>query len=212
MMRTLSIVLAVSFCASATVVLDRVAIVVNNRVIKDSDIVREVRLTSFINGQPLEFTPEARRAAAQRLIDQMLIRDEAVLAQFPEASPDEVGKLMEQVRSQRAGGSGDFGAQLKRYSLTEEQLRKHLAWQLTVLRFIEQRFRPGVLVSDEDVEKYVRENPGKFRADGKPEIPEQVREQVVEQIAGERVNQEFFDWLERARGRSNIRYVEADLK
>jgi hypothetical protein len=211
-MRMLSLALLLSCWADAAVVLDRVAIVVNHRVIKDSDIVREVRLTSFINGQPLEFTPEARRAAAQRLIDQMLIRDEAALAQFPEAGPDEVGKLLEKVRNQRSGPAGDFTSQVKRYGVTEDQLRKHLAWQMTVLSFIEQRFRPGVLVSDEDVDKYFQENQAKFRSDGKPVTMEQVREQIVEQIAGERVNQEFFDWLERARGRSDIRYVEAELK
>ena len=34
------------------------------------------------------------------------------------------------------------------------ELRAQLLWQLTVLRFIDQRFRPGVLVTDEEVRTY----------------------------------------------------------
>ena len=41
---------------------------------------------------------------------------------------------------------------------TEDQLRRYLQWQLTVLRFIDQRFRPGVLVTEEEVRAYYDEH------------------------------------------------------
>lgn len=206
----LSVAMILCSCAGAAVVLDRVAIVVNNRVIKQSDIDREIRVMSFINGEPLSFSAEARRQAANRLIDQTLIREESQLAQYTQASPEDVDKMLAQIRAKRPA----FAADLKRHGITEEQLRKHLAWQITVLNFIEQRFRPGVLVGDEEVEKYFNENRTKLAqaAGGKPVAIEDVRHEIVEQIAGERVNREFFDWLERARGRAGIRYVEAALK
>jgi hypothetical protein len=211
-----SVMVAALLCfgAEAAVVLDRLAVTLDNRAIKDSDINRDIRVTSFINAEPLEFTNEARRKSAERLIDQMLIRAEVQVAQYPEATPEEVEKFLDQIRAKRFTSAAAYAEALKRYGITEEQLRKHLAWQLTVLTFIEQRFRPGVLVSDEEVEKYFQENRVKFRqtADAKTVMLEDVRDEIVEQIAGERVNHEFFDWLERARSRANIRYREAALK
>ena len=57
-------------------IIDRIAIIVGKQVIKDSDITREIRLTSFLNTDPLDLGPGARRRAANRLIDQALIRNE----------------------------------------------------------------------------------------------------------------------------------------
>lgn len=207
---------AAMICAHAggAVVLDRIAVTVGTDVIKDSDIVRDIRVTSFLNGEPLSITPESRRKAAERLIDQELIRNEAEVGRYTEATKEDVDKLLAQIRSSRFPSEDAFRSELKRYGLTEEQLRNQLRWQLNVLNFIEQRFRPGVLVSDEDVEKFFQENRAKLQqtAGSKPLTLDDAREQIVEQIAGERVNQQFFDWLERARRRANVRYREAALK
>ena len=35
---------------------------------------------------------------------------------------------------------------LNQYGVTEDELHDALLWQLTVLRFIDERFRPGVMV------------------------------------------------------------------
>lgn len=211
-----ALLIAAMICAHAggAVVLDRIAVTVGTDVIKDSDIVRDIRVTSFLNREPLALTPESRRKAAERLIDQELIRNEAEVGRYTEATPEDIDKLLAQIRSGRFPSDDAFRSELKRYGLTEEQLRNQLRWQLNVLNFIEQRFRPGVLVSDEEVEKYFQENRAKFRqtAAGKAVTLEDARDEIVEQLAGERVNKEFFDWLERARRRANIRYREAALK
>ena len=57
-----------AMCASAAVV-DRVAIVVGTKAITETELIEEVRLTQFLNGQPLDLGVAARRAAGDRLVD-----------------------------------------------------------------------------------------------------------------------------------------------
>ena len=51
---------------SFSAVLDRVAVVVGNNVITESEVGEELRLEQFLAGQPLDFSPQQRRAAADR--------------------------------------------------------------------------------------------------------------------------------------------------
>ena len=195
----LALIAAVAFAGAvdAQVVLDRMALIVNDKVIKASEIDRDLRVTSFINETPLEFTPAARKKAADRLIEQALIRREVNVANYPPATDQELNELLAQLKKQRGAR---FASELKRYGITEEQLRKQLAWQITVLHFIEQRFRPGVQITDADVQDFLKKH------------VKMTREQAEQQIAGERVNTEFFNWLDRARKRATVEYREAALK
>ena len=178
----------------AGVVIDRVAIVAGNRVIKDSDIARDIRITSFLNGEQPDFTPKSRRASANRLIDQLFIRSEIEVGQYPVVPPEsDVERLLAQTSRERRS----------EYRISDEELKEQLLWQLTVLRFIELRFRPTVLVSDEDIQKYRREHPNERGKD---------RNEIEEAIAAERVNQNFYSWLNRRRREMKIVYHEEELR
>ena len=67
------IFLALSYLAGA-VLIDRIAVIVGTHVVKASDVDRDLRLTSFINRQQMDFTSAAKRKAADRLVDQQIIR------------------------------------------------------------------------------------------------------------------------------------------
>jgi hypothetical protein len=101
-------------------------------------------------------------------------------------------------------------AALNAYGITEDQLRAHLLWQLTVIRFIDQRFRPGVLVSDEEVRAYYDQH----LADLKRQYPgnnsfEALAPKIRASLEGERINKSFAEWLDQARKRTRIEYREA---
>jgi hypothetical protein len=214
MRQFLAIAVVALFQADAAVVLDRIAVVVNDRVIKDSDIRREIRMTSFLNGDPLDFSDQERRKAANRLIDQALIRREIQLARYPQATPEEIKNLLAQVREQRFLSDAAYKEALERCGITEEQLRSHLSWQIAVLHFVEQRFRPGVLVPDEEVENYYEAHRSEFQAPGEAKAValSDVRETIENRLAAERVNKLFFSWLEAARKETRIQYREAAVK
>jgi hypothetical protein len=121
-------------------VADRIAVVVGNDVITESEVLDEVRLTEFQNGQPLDLSPKERRAAAERLVDQQLIRHEMEIAQFPQPAPSEAEALVSAFR-QRFPTVEAFQAALEQHEITEQQLAQHLLWQLAVIRFTDLRFR-----------------------------------------------------------------------
>jgi len=98
-------------------------------------------------------------------------------------------------RDRFRGSEQQFQSELARHHLTEDQLRRQLLWQLTVLRFIDQRFRPGVIVTDEDIAAWRQ----KYISESKTATDDQVRETVT----GERINQAFEEWL--AESRKNVR-------
>jgi peptidyl-prolyl cis-trans isomerase SurA len=214
MPRWMAIACMLPVVAAGAVLLDRIAIVVNNQPIKDSDIERDIRVTALLNGDRVDTSPAARKQAANRLIDQALIRREMEVAAFPQAKPEETEQMIQQLRKQRLGSDAVYRSALEQYGVTDAQLRRQLDRQVTVLHFIEQRFRPGVLVSEEDIQKYFEQHQAELRqrAGDKPVTLADARDTIEEQLTGERVNQQFFGWLDEERKDARIQYLEPELK
>ena len=204
-------VVAALCCLSAdAVIIDRIAVIVGNTVIKDSDIDRDIRLTAFLNGDKLDFSEVERRKSAQRLIDQTLIRREIQMAHYPPPSPAEVQKLLEQMKQQRSGASP------AEYGITEQEIEGRIRWQMAVLHFIDERFRPGVLITDQETQDYYRAHASGFRdpKTGKPLAldDDDVRDQIQDILAAPQVDRQFNDWLKDARERAKVEYREAALE
>jgi hypothetical protein len=214
MLRRTMLTLIATACLSSAVLIDRLAIVAGTRVIKDSDIERDIRLTDFLNGDKLDFSPAERRKAAQRLIDQAMIHREVDLGRYPPPSPAETEDFLKQVKRQRFPNDAQFRQALQAYGITQQELESQVRWQISVLHFIEQRFRPAVLVSEEESEAYYRTHAADFRDPKTGKIPliDDVRDQIQDILAAPKVNKEFEDWLDRARKRTKVEYREASLE
>jgi hypothetical protein len=195
------------------VIIDRIAIVVGNAIIKDSDIDRNIRETEFLNGQPLNITLSARREAANRLIDQVLIRREVRIGDYPRATEEQSEQELSELIKERFHTQAALQNALKRYGITELQLREDFRWQLTVLLFIEARFKPAIFITEAAIQKYYtehivalrREHPEKSSLD---DVSGSIRNTLTE----EQVNKLFFAWLEEQRKQTQIKYFEEDLR
>jgi peptidyl-prolyl cis-trans isomerase SurA len=200
--------LFLSSLLQGAIVLDRVAVIVGKHVIKTSDIERDLRVTEFLNGEELKLSPEARRQSAERLIDQETIRQEIITGGYRRAADQEADALEKQLLKDRFGGAAArLREKLGRYGLSEEQLREQLLWQITVLRFIDQRFRPGVYVADEDARAYYQQHLTELRRQYTGDSSfETLQSKVRSLLEGERINQNFTEWLEQARKRYRIEY------
>jgi hypothetical protein len=132
--------MACSLCASG--VIDRVAIVIGKTVITESELIDDLRLTEFINGQPLDLGPLARRDAAEHLVDQELIRREMQDGGFTPPTAAQEDELLRKFRQEHYASSAAYRAALQKYGVTEEQLKQRLLWQLTAIQFTDLRFRP----------------------------------------------------------------------
>jgi hypothetical protein len=185
--------------AAHAAIVDRVAVVVGNHAIKLSDIQRDLRTSSFLNRQPLDESAAAMRRAAERLIDQELVRDELLRGQYSVPTQKDADVFLQQLKRDRFHGlDAEFQGELARHHLTLDQLRQQLLWQLSVLRFIDERFRPGVLVTDEDIAAWRQQH----AADSRSLTDDQIREQLI----GDRINKAFEDWLAAARRDAQIQY------
>jgi hypothetical protein len=203
---TLALFLASALAAS--VVIDRVAVIVGREAIKLSDINRDLRVTQFLNREPPDLGAAARRQAAERLIDQLIIRDAIKKGDYAHAAESEIDATIRQLREQRFDGSASRMAQdLSRHGLAEDQLGLQLQWQFDVLKFIDQRFRPGVVVTPDEVRAYYDQH----RATLERSYPNVktfagLEPKIRASLEGERLNQAFEDWIKEARKRTRIEY------
>jgi hypothetical protein len=172
---------------AAAGVVDRVAVVVGDAVITESEVLDELRLTEFLNSQPLDTSPEQRRAAAERLVDQQLIRKEMEIGHYPEPSAAESGAILQNFRQQHFPTPAAFRAALEKYGITEEHLKRHLLWQMTAMRFTDVRFRPGIAGAPEQTAN---------RTSAGAAVP----------ASGADVDQQMSAWLQEARNATRITF------
>ncbi len=194
------------------VIIDRIAIIVGNSIIKDSDIDRDIRATDFLNGRPLSLSPSARKSAADRLINQAIIRREIRIGDYPRATFEEADQQLQKLEKQRFKSQAGFEQALNRYELTLLDLRTEFRWQLTVLRFIDQRFKPAVLVTDQQVNDYFRQHEAALRHEHPGQSNDDLHNVARDIITGEQVNKLFFDWLDQQRKDAKIQYLEESLR
>jgi hypothetical protein len=204
MLRRFTVLLLLGCLAQGAVVIDRIAVIVGKHAVKLSDIDRDLRVTAFLNRQALVENADARRKAADRLIDQQIIRDELATGGYTRPTDADADAMLRQIRQSRFGGAEPRIKQaLAQYGLTEGELRAHLLWQLTVLRFIEQRFQPGVMVTDDEVRAYYDQHPEVRKVSFAAASPE-----ILKTLEGEQVNAQFEAWLDEARKGQRVEFRE----
>ncbi len=127
------------------ILLDRIAVTVGKDVITEGEIDEEIRMTALLNNQPPDFTEPAKRAAAERLIDQHLIRGDMRLSNWPQPEASESATLLAQFkRDHFHNDASAYRDTLNRYGVTETELKQHLLWQLAALRYTDFRFQPDI--------------------------------------------------------------------
>jgi peptidyl-prolyl cis-trans isomerase SurA len=209
------------FCSllSGAVILDRIAVIAGTHVIKASDIDRDIRLTDFLNRASLDFSASAKRESAERLITQQIIRDEVVSGGYRRPPESEAVEFESQLRRDRFGGAEQRLVEaLQRYRLTRVELREQLLWQITVLQFIDERFRGGIVVTDEDVRGYYDQHIAELRRQyPKDSSFDALAPQIRTTLEGDRINKSFDEWLDQ--GRKNYRvefkpeaFAQGDVK
>jgi hypothetical protein len=210
-MRGLLWIFGVCALLPGAVVLDRIAVIAGTHVIKASDIDRDIRLTNFLNRAALNFDPSARREAAERLITQQIIRDELVNGGYRRPPESEAAQLEAELRRDRFVGSEQrLRETLQRYGLTEAALREQLLWQITVLQFIDERFRAEAIVTDDDVRAYYDQHGTELRQEhpkstGYAALAPEIRTS----LEGERINRGFNEWLDQMRKSYRVEFKQA---
>ncbi len=147
----LPLLLAVSFARAE--IIDRVAVSVGPSVITESDLTQPIRLTALQNGQPPDLGKSNMRIVAGKMVEQVLIRREIQANKYLSLEPPNVEPMLQDIRK-RYPNPAAYQKALAEYQITEEDLKNQIQWQMTLLAFIDLRFRPGVQVPEADVREY----------------------------------------------------------
>ena len=184
--------------------LDRVAVTIGNQVITLNEITDEIRMNAFLNNEPANFSDQSRRAAAERLIEQKLIYKEMEMGRFPPASAQEANGMLDKLEKTRSRSQGEFDRELRAAGVTQDQLREHLLWGLTLSSFIDLRFRPAVQVTRKDVQEYFQNKILPATTAGVKPVLADVRAQIEQTLTAERADQQLDAWLKDSKARSHI--------
>jgi hypothetical protein len=208
-----ALLLALACWPLSAEIIDRIAITVGNQVITESQIDEEIRITAFLNRDKLELTPQARKDASTRLIEQSLVRREMDLSHYPLPEAADAGAALQGIKSTYAS-EAEYGAALESYGITEADLTRRLLWQLTLLRFIDYRFRPGIQISSADVQTYYRQQVSNWQQKGVQPIPslEDSRDQIEEILTQKRIDQALDQWMADTRKQIEIQYRDQSLR
>jgi len=206
MTRILASAVLMAALMSAEIV-DRVAASIGQQVITDTQVVQEIRIQSFLNGEPVDTGKDNKRKALDRLVDQFLIRRELAFTRFGPIAESEVEPLVAPVRA-RFASDARFRETLAKYEINADDVRLHLAWTLTMLRFIEYRFQPAVQIGEAQITQEYRRQAMSWKRTHSTGIPplEQVRGEI-EKIARQQLVDSALDrWLAEVRTQNAIVY------
>jgi hypothetical protein len=198
---------ALACLAASAAVVDRIAVTVGTQVITETEILREIALTAFMNGEKPAFTVANKRKAADQLVEQKLVRKEMEMGRYPEATPAQAKELLAET-VKNLGGPEAMRRQLAIAGLTEDDIRNHLLWQLTLVHFIDLRFRPAIQVTGQDVQDYFRREVLPKQPPDHPIRLADVREKIQETLYAQRADQQLDEWLKHAKNTTRISYKQ----
>ncbi|MEJ7606781.1 MAG: hypothetical protein WKF37_11065 [Bryobacteraceae bacterium] len=206
-MRAALFIFAATLAYPAAEVIDRISVSIgNNNVITESELYRQIRLTALLNEQKPDLSAQAKRATADRLVEQILIRRELDLSRYIGANDKSSVALYEQFKK-RFKNEAAYASALNEYEITDEDVREAFAWQSTLLDFIEMRFRPGIQISELDIRDYYENTllPELPKSEPKPPL-EAVHSRIEEILTGQRVDNSLDRWLGNQRTQTRVRY------
>jgi SurA N-terminal domain len=194
-------------------VLDRIVVTVNGRAILQSDWQDELRYECLAAGRTLQrVTPQDRKGALDRLVDQELLREQMGTAEFQPASSEGVEKQIEAVKNDyaRDHSSQPWSVALASCRLTEADVKNHIALELSQLRLVDAHLRPSVQVGVAAIEAYYKDHLAQQAPGGQQIGLQQATPRIRELLTQERINQLLSSWLESLHSQAQIRMLVSD--
>jgi len=202
-----------SSCFLEAEIIDRIAISVGNQVITEGQVDEEIRLTAFLNHEKLDLSIAERKKAAGRLIEQALVKRDLDLSRYPVPTLADAAASLHDVKVSYDPESL-YQQMLQQYGVTEEALKRRLLWQLTLLRFVDFRFRPGIQIPEADVKTYYDQELITWKQQGVQPVPtlEDSRAKIEEILTQQRIDQALDTWMAETRKQVTINYLDEALK
>ena len=189
--------------ASGEQTVDGIAARIEDDIITDSEVRELSAFQELVDGKQ-----KPRDEIIKELADQWIVRGEAALAAFPSPSSADVDRAYQQFVKQFPSEK-EFQERCAALGLTEAAVRRILAQQLFLSRFIDYRFRPAAQVDQAEIEKYYQnELAAQLEAKKQPvppldEVEDTIREVLIQRAISERAAK----WLDDTRQQLKIDIV-----
>lgn len=203
-MRRLFLTITILIAGAAhAVTVDRIAAVIDRQVLTVSEIGQMVEIRFFPRLAGSE--DEHRREVLDALIAQALRFRDVERFGAQDIAADRIEARVIEIR-ERFATEEDFLAAAARAELTVEEIRALAKRQLQVEAYVQERFAPLVIISNDEIAAYYS---GAWttqrRARGLPVPPlTQVRDEVRAAARTSRVQEEIARWTAQLRARANV--------
>jgi hypothetical protein len=189
-------------------IIDRIAVSVGNRVITETDLDREIRITAFLNNAKPDFSPANKRETAERMVDQALVRNELEASRYPPPSAADteaalqggegalrrrcrVPPALARVRHRRRRSEGPVDVATDAGALHRRALpARHPDRRCEIQKYFDEHMRAGLMQA----------HPGQT-----PSVDD-YREGIEQTLIGQAADQQVEQWLKEARRRTHIQY------
>jgi hypothetical protein len=182
---------------------DGVAVRIEDDIITESEVRELAAFQLLVDGKA-----KPRAELIRELSDQWMIRSEANATKYAQPPAADVDRAYAEFEKQFPSAE-EFQQRRVSAGLTEAAVRRMVAQQLYLSRFIDYRFRPEAQVSDEQVEAYYRDEFSpqlKARKEPVPpldDVDDTIREVLIQRAISDRAAK----WLTDSRDRLKIDVV-----
>jgi parvulin-like peptidyl-prolyl isomerase len=185
------------------VIIDKIAVIVNDDVITQSEVEEMTQLDIRISGLP------RRDSTLQERIDHHLVLQQ-IKSQPPVLITNE--EIQEAYESYvvRRGNEKQLAEFLDKIGIDHDDLIKEIRDQLTARKFIRDRFRPFVNITIEDAEDYyekVYKPAAEMLAKTPPPLAE-IFGEIQNQLVESKVKDQLVEWLDKLRKGATINIKE----
>jgi len=200
------------------VVLDRVIAVINGDVILESDIKEELR---FAQLEPFYITPGSdtlmragRRLANRTLILQQMKQQPGLGINVTDADVQkalaDVRTHLPECRQYHCTTEEGWQSFLAAHDLTEQEVFTHWKQRLSILKFIDLRFRSGIRIPNEEIEAYYKKSvvPVYEKQNQKPPALSEISQRIQEILLQQHVNGLLQDWLKSLRDEGSVQILD----
>jgi hypothetical protein len=216
--------------------LDRIAVTVGKTVITEGEVLTNLRVAAFLDQKEPDLSGPSKKKAAERLVDQVLLRREVPLSGVVQDTSVVIADLKKRYSSavtqaparpltdqeqlapasvaSRSSGEAEYKAALEHYQITEQDVIDQLLNGLESLEASNRRFRVEVQVSEDEVKSRYDAFAKDLKERNVPTIPglEESHKRVQELLTDQKVSDALEKWLEITREQSSIVYREAVFK
>ncbi|MGA9482752.1 MAG: hypothetical protein WA757_08505 [Candidatus Acidiferrales bacterium] len=175
--------------------IDGVAARIEDDIITESEVHELAAFQKLVDGES-----KPRQELLRELIDQWMIRNEATATKYGQPSAEDVDRAYSEFVKQFPSPQ-EFEKRCAAAGLTEAAVRRMVAQQLYLSRFIDYRFRPSAQVTDEQVEAYYHDEfAPQLKARNQPVPPlDDVDDTIREVLIQRAINERSTKWLDDSR-------------